>query len=203
MARLPPPPPAPPPPPPPFPPPPCAFLCCPVTDIVKDRVGRTGDLGRPLFSSYPDVRWKTTLVLAKSEAYLQHVVHMVMDLRKSSIWYCSVKFSAASRPQRPWGLLETSQEPRTATSTFTQLLSSGSASLRVEMGRLLGLIGTSREPRTATSTLHSSLALALWCSKRFFKSRDGKTPRIVRDVPGAQDGHLDFHTAPELWRCGA
>ena len=30
----------------------------------------------------------------------------------------------------------------------------------------------------------------LW--KRFFKSRDGKTPWINRYVPGVQDGHLDF-----------
>ena len=38
------------------------------------------------------------------------------DAGGSSSW---LKFSVASRPQRPWGLLG----PRTATSTFTQLLS--------------------------------------------------------------------------------
>ena len=56
-----------------------------------------------------------------------------------------------------------------------------------------------REPRTATSTdFHTALS-----SDSVFKLDEccfTSTETVGLLGPGAQDGHLDFHTTPELWQ---
>ena len=65
-------------------------------------------------------------------------------------------------------------------------------SRRVEMGREAGRLSVEVLPRTATSTLTKLLSSVLECC---FTST--KTVDLLGT--GAQDVHLDFHTAPEFW----
>ena len=74
--------------------------------------------------------------------------------------------------------------PGTATSTFTQLLSSDTEQVQC-CSDYYGPCGPGRPPRLS----HSSWALTL---SKF------NVARTIMDRV-AQDGHLDFHTAPELW----
>ena len=60
----------------------------------------------------------------------------------------------------------------------------------------VGLATNIRKLWTKTSCLHAS-TLPFWAQSSFTST---ETARAVRDGDhGAQDGHLDFHTAPELW----
>ena len=84
-------------------------------------------------------------------------------------------------------------ESRTATSTLTQLLSSEDCSVLLYVHRDHKDYYRDGEPRTATST--STQLLSSVHVQCCFTSTE--TIRTVRER-GAQDGHLDFHTAPEL-----
>ena len=86
--------------------------------------------------------------------------------------------------------------PRTATSTFTQLLSSGPSNVEVLLyvhrnRRFIRDGSPGRPPRLS----HSSWALGQAMLKCCFTS----TETVGLLGTGAQDVHLDFHTAPELW----
>ena len=91
-------------------------------------------------------------------------------------------------------------EPRTSTSTFTQLLNSPPTMVQVQC--CFTPTETVRaimdgEPRTSTSTFTQLLSSNLGCSSSvlLYVHRDHKDCQ----GRGAQDVHLDFHTAPELW----
>ena len=98
--------------------------------------------------------------MGSGECLFQCFIHCEGQSHKDSGFKLPLlQSNVALRPQRPQGLLGTPL-PRTATSTFTQLLSS------------------------ETTTLQTLLYI-----HRNHKAYMGW---------GVQDGHLDFHTAPEL-----
>ena len=88
-------------------------------------------------------------------------------------------------------------EPRTATSTFTQLLTSEGGFFFFFMFHFFTSTETIRtirdgEPRTAASNFTHLLRSDTSSSSLLYVHRDYKGR-------GARDGHLEFHTAPELF----
>ena len=81
--------------------------------------------------------------------------------------------------------------PRTATSTFTQLQNSDQ---RPPKG--LGTNTTVEE--TERPSTHVSMSRARWLVECCFTSTETVGPLGM----GAQNGHLDFHTAPEFAHAG-
>ena len=88
------------------------------------------------------------------------------------------RFSVASRPQKPSGLLGTKRpKPRTATSTFTQLLSSFVQCCFTSAETIRTV--RDGEPRTATSTFTQLLGSAYTCFSVALTSTE--PTRLIRD----------------------
>ena len=102
--------------------------------------------------------------------------------RKGSVQCCFTSTETV-RTVRDW-------EPRTATSTFAQLLSSEEKPFVQCCFTSTETVRTIRdgEPRPATSAFFFGVALRQ------------QRPCGLLGTGGTQDGHLDFHTAPELCR---
>ena len=84
------------------------------------------------------------------------------------------------------------EDPRTATWTFTQRVQVQCCFMSTETIRTI----RDEEPRTATWTFTQLLSSdSVTCSTLLHVHRDHKDCY----GRGAQDGHLDFHTAPELF----
>ena len=90
------------------------------------------------------------------------------------------------------------REPRTSTSTFTQLLRSGIRWVQCWF-TFTETVRTVRdgEPRTSTSTFTQLLSSVVWYWIRvqcWFISTEARW--TIREGRGAPDVHLDFHTVP-------
>ena len=85
-------------------------------------------------------------------------------------------------------------EPRTSTSTFTQLLSSVVSvfSVALRPQRSYGLLGA----QDVHLDFHTAPELCRVCVQCCFTSTE--TVGTIRDVQDAQDVHLLFHTDPDL-----
>ena len=121
--------------------------------------------------------------------------HTVPELRNDVF---KLNFSVALRPQRPYGLLGT-REPRTATSTFTQLLSSGIRRVQccftsTETERTI----RDGEPRTSTCTFTQLPSSEVMYSSSISVLLSVHGDRKNYYGRGAQDVHLDFHIAHDL-----
>ena len=104
-------------------------------------------------------------------------------------------YRVALRPQKPFGLLATGSPgwpPRLSHSSWplTGLVQFYSTS--TETARTI----SDGKPRTATSTFTQLLTSDRPCSMLLYVHRD--SPDYQRRE--ARDGHLDFHTAPDLWQ---
>ena len=106
------------------------------------------------------------------------------------LFFYFFSFSFFSRVQCCFTSIETmwtvrDREPRTTTSTFTQLLRS------VFQCRFTSTqtVRTIRDPRRSPRLSHSSCALFFNVALR---------PQRLYGPLGTQDGHVDFHTAPAL-----